>query len=198
MWKHTSVSCSRCPIKDRDSPKSCRWAAASIGSTSGTRAGDRDTVPGALFGDTIPVPVPTTFMMKQNQKSTVMRTDSESTQGWEMTHLNQLKTFTSKIPLLLPSLAVLCLTVVASALFCLCCRYWAFCLQTYAGENTGCFVHHNNCKLIVTFKRFSSINHKLGGGKNILICLSLASPSTPPPTFCLAHQRLQMRHTNIV
>lgn len=88
MWELTSVSCSRCPIKDRDSPSSCRWAAASMGSTSGTRAGDRDTVPGALFGDTIPVPVPTTFMTKHNWKARVMRAESERTKTWEMIKLS--------------------------------------------------------------------------------------------------------------
>lgn len=63
--KLTSVSCSRCPIRDRDSPSSCRWAAASMGSTSGTRAGDRDMVPGARFGDTTPVEVPATLVTKR-------------------------------------------------------------------------------------------------------------------------------------
>lgn len=60
-----------------------------MGSTSGTRAGDRDTVPGALFGDTIPVAVPTTLMIKHNLKTTVMRTDSESTESGEMKSVNQ-------------------------------------------------------------------------------------------------------------
>lgn len=39
-----------------------------MGSTSGTRAGDRDMVPGALLGDTIPVPTPTTVMRKHDLK----------------------------------------------------------------------------------------------------------------------------------
>lgn len=55
--KHTSVSCSRWPIRDRDSPRSCRWAAASMGSTSGTLAGDSVTAAGALLGDTTPVAI---------------------------------------------------------------------------------------------------------------------------------------------
>lgn len=45
-----------------------------------------------------------------------------------------------------------------------------------------------------THQIFSSINHKKGK-KNVLICLSRALPSTPLPTFCLAHQTLQIRHT---
>lgn len=66
MWKYTSVSCSLWPIRDRDSPKSCKWAAASMGSTSGARAGDKDTVLDALFKGTIPVPVHAAVMEKHN------------------------------------------------------------------------------------------------------------------------------------
>lgn len=124
----TSVSCSRWPIKDKDSPSSCRWAAASMGSTSGTRAGDRDMVPGVLVGDTTPAAVPTTVSTQQFNKA----------QCEEKTKLRKLvlrPPGTTKTPLLLPSLAVLCFIVVASALFCLCCRYWAFCLHTWKDKH---------------------------------------------------------------
>lgn len=120
--KLTSVSCSLCPIRDRDSPSSCRWAAASMGSTSGTRAGDRDMVPGALVGDTTPVDVPATLQRKRHLQTA----SKDPTVSGRKPPPSQ-----SNIPLLLVSLDVLCLTVVASALFCLCCKYWAFCLQTY-------------------------------------------------------------------
>lgn len=46
--RHTSVSCSLRPIRDSDSPRSCRWAAASIGSTSGSLSGEGE---GSATGD---------------------------------------------------------------------------------------------------------------------------------------------------
>lgn len=58
----------------------------------------------------------------------------------------------SRTPLLLVSLTLLCLTVVASALFCLCCRYWAFCLQT-CKEQTWMLVQPPT----VEFKIFSTV-----------------------------------------
>lgn len=59
----TSVSCSLCPMRESDSPRSCRWAAASIGSTSGTRM-----VREARLGLVKPVPVPTTLLEPWKEK----------------------------------------------------------------------------------------------------------------------------------
>lgn len=158
--KFTSVSCSRCPIRDRDSPRSCRWAAASMGSTSGTRAGDRETVLDVLFGDTTPVPVPVPAAKKTPYDWTYCKTTGGV--KWYISEIINL-------PLLLLSLVLLCLTVVASALFCLCCRYWAFCLQTCTEtqtEHTEIIVQCHNCKQQpVTIQSSSSINYKKGETK---------------------------------
>lgn len=58
-----------------------------MGSTSGTRAGERDTVPGALFGDTIPVPVPVPVpaagVEKNNSQTSAIKRHSERTKREE-------------------------------------------------------------------------------------------------------------------
>lgn len=80
-----------------------------MGSTSGTRAGDRDTVPVVLFGDTIPAAAATTWNTPDKELAAEGATRRAAP--------------SSVPPLLLLSAELLCLIVVASALFCLCCRY---------------------------------------------------------------------------
>lgn len=88
----------------------------------------------------------------------------------------------SNIPLLLVSLDVLCLTVVASALFCLCCKYWAFCLQTYRKTHTWSTPPALKCKP----------HWIIAKDKNLPACPFQASPSKPLPTFYSVRQTLQI------
>lgn len=44
-----------------------------MGSTSGTLAGERDTVVGALVGDTIPVPVPAAAAVRKTDRRSYMK-----------------------------------------------------------------------------------------------------------------------------
>lgn len=129
--KRTSVSCSRWPIRDRDSPRSCRWAAASMGSTSGTLAGESATAAGALLGDTTPVPIAEAAKLQVEIQEG--RSKRSPHGGWRCT-VSIGGVCDGPKPLLLVSVTLLCLTVVASALFCLCCRYCAFCRHTCEGR----------------------------------------------------------------
>lgn len=69
FFQVTSVSWSRCPMRDRDSPNSCRWAAASMGSTSGTRAGDKDIPMAERLCGINPVPKPTALLEPESNRT---------------------------------------------------------------------------------------------------------------------------------
>lgn len=148
-----------------------------MGSTSGTRAGDREMVLWALFGDTIPTAAPVAVRSTHTLMSNAFKPFASK---W---HFSSGVTFAFAL----------------SGAFVFDCGGLSFVLLvlqvlSLLSPNLNGILRGSNLKYWLDFLFFISIWNK--SKEDSLVCLSLASPSTLLPTSYWAPQRLRTKHTN--